>query len=326
MNETTKTIKTPQDEIQKTEKSRSKIQTTRKVQGEIQTTQKAQSENNQNQTAKDDFIMRPTVDVCFAGLMENPKVRKGFCAAILRISPESIRDTELLQTHLQRDYADEKLGILDVRVRLLDGLQINMEMQVKYFEFWDERALFYLCKMFAEQLRAGEPYEKLRKCIHVSILDFIHFPEDTECYRTIGLLNKKTNAVYSDKLELQILELKKLPGEVRTGDDIVNWMRFFKGKSKEEFERMAKTSEYLGEAYEALQKLSADDQKRLEYEAREKALKDYNTQMGSAERRGRREGIHLTKKVLKLQAQGKSEQEIIAECGITAQEVREILA
>lgn len=105
--------------------------------------------------------------------------------------PESIRDTELLQTHLQRDYADEKLGILDVRVRLLDGLQINMEMQVKYFEFWDERALFYLCKMFAEQLRAGEPYEKLRKCIHVSILDFIHFPEDTECYRTIGLLNKK---------------------------------------------------------------------------------------------------------------------------------------
>lgn len=133
---------------------------------------------------------------------------------------------------------------------------------------------------------------------------------------------------------LQILELKKLPGEVRTGDDIVNWMRFFKGKSKEEFERMAKTSEYLGEAYEALQKLSADDQKGLEYEAREKALKDYNTQMGSAERRGEKrgekrgikKGIHLTKRVLSLQAQGKSEQEIIAECGITAEEAREILA
>lgn len=109
--------------------------------------------------------MRPTVDVCFAGLMENSKVRKGFCAAVLRTSPDMIRDTELLQTHLQRDYADEKLGILDVR------------------------ALFYLCKMFAEQLRVGDPYEKLRKCVHVSILDFIHFPEDTECYRTIGLLD-----------------------------------------------------------------------------------------------------------------------------------------
>ena len=29
---------------------------------------------------------------------------------------------------------------------------------------------------------------------------------------------------------------------------------------------MAQTNEYLGEAYEALQRLSADDKKRLEYE------------------------------------------------------------
>lgn len=115
------------------------------------TTQMAQEKPTPDQTARDDFIMRPTVDVCFAGLMENPKVRKGFCAAILRVSPDTIRDTELLKTHLHREYADDKLGILDVRIRLPDGLQINMEMQVKYFEFWDERTLFYLCKMFAEQ-------------------------------------------------------------------------------------------------------------------------------------------------------------------------------
>lgn len=152
------------------------------------------------QTTNDDFIMRPTVDVCFAGLMENPKVRKGFCAAILRVSPDKVKDTELLPTHLQREYAGDKLGILDVRVRLLDGLQINMEMQVKYYEFWDERALFYLCKMFAEQIKTGDSYEKLKKCIHVSILDFTHFPEDTDCYRTIGLVNRKTNALYSDQL------------------------------------------------------------------------------------------------------------------------------
>ncbi len=318
MNETTKTTK-------RTQMTQGAIQTAQIAQGEIQTVQMEPDEMPPHQTAKDDFIMRPTIDVCFAGLMENAKVRKGFCAAILKVLPDTIRDTQLLPTHLHRDYADDKLGILDVRVRLLDGLQINMEMQVKYFEFWDERALFYLCKMFAEQLRIGESYEKLKKCIHVSILDFIHFPNDTECCRTIGLLDKKTKALYSDKLELQILELKKLPEEIRTGEDIVNWMRFFNGKSKEEFERMAKTSEYLGEAYEALQKLSADDIKRLEYEEREKALKDYNTQMGSAERRGIKKGIHLAKQVLSLHVLEKSEQEIAAECGCTVEEVREIL-
>ena len=35
---------------------------------------------------------------------------------------------------------------------------------------------------------------------------------------------------------------------------------------------MSETNKYLGEAHETLEKLSADERKRLEYEAREKAL------------------------------------------------------
>lgn len=68
-----------------------------------------------------DFIMSPTVDVCFAGLMENPVVRKGFCAAVMRIPPDLIGETMLLPTHLRRENAQDKLGILDVVVKLKDG-------------------------------------------------------------------------------------------------------------------------------------------------------------------------------------------------------------
>ena len=77
---------------------------------------------------------------------------------------------------------------------------------------------------------------------------------------------------------------------MQAGEDIVKWMRFFNGKSRKEFEEMAQTDEYMGEAYEALKRLSADDRKRLEYEAREKALRDYNCQINCAEKRGRAEG------------------------------------
>ena len=49
---------------------------------------------------------------------------------------------------------------------------------------------------------------------------------------------------------------------------------------------MAKKDEYIEEAYNELKKLSLDEQKRMEYEARERALHDYTTQMESAERRG----------------------------------------
>lgn len=294
-----------------------------------------------NQTTKKtnpDFIMSPKVDVCFAGLMENPIVRKGFCAAILRVPPETVERTELLPTHLQRNHAGDKLGILDVRVRMMDGTQINMEMQVKAYEFWDERAVFYLSKMFSGQLKSGESYENLKKCIHVSILDFILFPKDKRCYRRISFCDRKTGKLYSDKLEIQILELKKLPKKIKTGEDIVNWMHFFNGKNKEDFKQMSKKSAYLGEAYEALQKLSADDLKRLEYEAREKALKDHNSFLSSAQRsgekigekRGRKigeeKGIQLAKKVFRLHAQGNTEQHIASECHITVEKVRKILA
>ena len=237
-------------------------------------------------SGQDDFIMHPTNDVCFAGLMENPVVRKGFCAAVMRVKPEEIEETRLLPAHLRREYADDKLGILDMRVCLKSGQQINMEMQVKKFDFWNERTLFYLSKMFAEQLK---------KCVQVSILDFILYPDDKRSYRTVHFRDDEDGRIYNDKMELQILELKKLPEELRTGEhqtgeDIVKWMRFFNGKSRKEFEDMAQADIYMGEAYEALKRLSADEKKRLEYEAREKALRDYNCQINCAEKRGRREG------------------------------------
>lgn len=57
-------------------------------------------------------------------------------------------------------------------------------------------------------------------------------------------------------------------------------MRFFNGKKKEDFKEMARADPYIEEAYSELEKLSADERKRLEYEAREKAVRDYNSLMG----------------------------------------------
>ena len=245
---------------------------------------------------KELFIMLPTVDFCFQKLMDNPKVRKGFVAALMKVSPKLIRETKLLPTLLPRESENDKLGILDVRVMLVDGTQLDLEMQVRYFEYWDERAMFYLSKMFVSQMKKGEDYENLKKCIHVSILDFIHFPEDDTCYRTIHLRDDETGKLYSDKLEIQILELKKLPKEVKTGDDIITWMKFFSGKNREEFNRMRGENEYIDEACNELFKLSADDKKRLEYEQREKAIRDYHSQLNSARRQGERECIEIGEK------------------------------
>ena len=96
-------------------------------------------------------------------------------------------------------------------------------------------------------------------------------------------------------------------------------------KTNKDFIMSPKESIFLEEAYETLQRLSADDIKRLEYEAREKALRDHNSFVCSARRQGERNGIELAKKVFKLQAQGKTEEEIASECRMDVEKVREIL-
>ena len=73
---------------------------------------------------------------------------------------------------------------------------------------------------------------------------------------------------------------------------------------------MAKQNEYIEEAVNTLFELSADEKKRLEYEAREKAIRDYNTQMKSAEQRGRTEERELAVKVIELKFEGMSAEQI----------------
>ena len=165
------------------------------------------------------------------------------------------------------------------------------------------------------------------------MLNFIYFPDNEDCYHKINLCNSKTGEVYSDLFELHVLELPKLPqvlvrieqGEKVSGESIIQWMEFFSGKTQEEFEAMAKQNEYMEEAVNTLFELSADEKKRLEYEAREKAIRDYNTQMYSAEQRGMQRGIEITRRILKLKTEGKSSEQIAEKCDLPLEQIKEIM-
>ncbi len=286
--------------------------------------------------------MSPTNDFCFKELMQNPKIRKGFIAGILKKTPEEITETILLPAETRRDYADEKLSILDVKVLLADGTRMDLEMQVAYFGSWDKRVLFYLSKLYTKQIQKGDGYEKLKKCIHVGVLDFIRFPESEECYHKINLCNCKNGEIYTDLLELHILELPKLPkvrakleqDEMISDDEMVlQWMEFFSCKTQEDFETMAKQDEYMEEAVNTLFKLSADEQKRVDYEAREKAIRDdrakldWATKVGLEEglAKGKAEGLAMAGKIVRLKLTGKTLEEISTACDLPLEQVKDFL-
>lgn len=223
----------------------------------------------------DNSILLPIIDICFEGVMDNSKVRQGFIAALLEIDPKKIKKTILLKNKTKRSFADDKYGVLDVKVLLMDGTIINIEMQVKKYNYWDKRILFYMSDALTSQIQSGDEYEKLKKCVHASVLNYIEFPDDDRCYRKIRLCDVDTGEAYTDMFEIHIMELKKLAKDTRTNIPIIRWMKFFNCKTREEFENMKDIDEYIQEAYEELVKFSANKENREEYKAREKVLRDH---------------------------------------------------
>ncbi len=75
--------------------------------------------------------------------------------------------------------------------------------------------------------------------------------------------------------------------------------------------------------------ISADEQKRLEYEEREKALRDRSiliiTGMEEGIKQGKKEGLKLAREILRLYRAGISPEQIAKECGVSVEEVKEIL-
>ncbi len=236
------------------------------------------------------FIMSPKVDFCFKELLTDEDVRRGFIAAVLGVATDTIRRTELLPTHLRKQHQEDKLGILDVRVVLEDGAQIDIEMQVIAYDYWAERSLFYLCKMFADQIHEGEDYQELKKCIHVGILNFTLF-DDKEYYSRFHIWEDVRKILYTDKMEIHVLELPKLKKYQYPETELFRWARFFNAESREEMQMAVQGDKYMEKAYSRLVNLSADEEKRLEYEERQKAIRDYNHMINSGWRTGHAKGL-----------------------------------
>lgn len=219
------------------------------------------------------------------------KARIGFLSAVLKLNPADIVKTTILNTYLQKVHEEDKQGILDVRILMNDNTEIDIEIQLAELKVWADRSLFYLSKMYTEQIKSGESYSVFKKCVSISILDFILFPEVTEFYSCFHIREDTRQSLFTDKMEFHVIELPKLPQELKDEKDaVLLWAKFINSERKEDFEMLATKNIYIQSAYNTLQVISQDEEKRMEYEAREKAIWDYNQGMLEARESGRKEG------------------------------------
>lgn len=141
--------------------------------------------------------------------------------------------------------------------------------------------------MYTDQAKKGGDYSHFKKCICINILNFILFNDYYGFYSCFHIVEDTRHTIYTDKLEFHIIELPKLPEELKeNSSDLLLWAKFFNSEREEDFEMLAKKNKYIASAYKQLQIVSQDKQKRLEYEARQKAILDHNQMMLEAKQSG----------------------------------------
>lgn len=239
-------------------------------------------------------------DIAFKEFFANEEVLKQFIHEVLGIQKEKIRKVKIVSPFLRRSLKREKLGILDILVELNDDTKIDLEMQVEIQKFWHQRNLYYLSKMYTDDVKSGEDYTELRKCITVSILDF-NLTDDPQCHSVYSLRDERGRQ-FSELFEVHIIELKKIPPE---GDPLREWVRLFHAKSEEDLCRLEKESDRMQNAISVLRSMNLYQnwkwlhEYKLKYKrdqhAREAYVRDEGVEIGKeiGRQEGRQEGESL---------------------------------
>lgn len=153
---------------------------------------------------------------------------------VLGIPLEQIRSVRMANPFLRKLFRKQKQGILDVLLILNDNTKIGIEMQVHTQNHWTKRNLYYLGRMYTDELMIGENYGRLHRCISISLLDFKLLP-DTEEYHNIYRLRNREGEELTDLWEIHIIELCK----ELSGGRVDNWIRLFNATSQEEIDQIA---------------------------------------------------------------------------------------
>ncbi|GHU20882.1 hypothetical protein FACS189475_10080 [Betaproteobacteria bacterium] len=124
-------------------------------------------------------LLLPTNDFVFKKIFgENTEVLSDFLQAVLDLPAEEYQGLTVVDPNLEREYIEDKLGVLDVKVHTKSGKVIDVEVQVKSQRSIWKRMAFYTAKMVVEQVKSGDKYQQINRVISILIADFLMIKEN----------------------------------------------------------------------------------------------------------------------------------------------------
>lgn len=243
-------------------------------------------------------------DVFFKYLLGSEKRKSltlSFINGILNRPDDALfTDLDFLDKELTPITDDGKVSVLDIRARMDDGTQVNIEVQVCKDPDMAHRALYYWAKMYGGELRKGQPYSSLMPAISINLMDFNAFRQYGTCHHAYHIRNDETGDMLIEDLEMHFIELEKIRiGDIRKLRKSERWIAYFSRQcSDQEREVLAMSEPAIKEAMKCEMYFTQDEKLRRQYEIQEKARRDYISMMYNIEKsrtegreEGRKEGL-----------------------------------
>ena len=268
----------------------------------------------------------------------------GLLNIILERKADPIRSIEIKNPVDLGDWILDKDTTMDIKAQTDSGEILTIEMQVSHLKNYRCRALFYGGRLVNSSLQSGEPYDKMKKSVVVSIIQNKLFSKEISCHSIFDVREQKTGHRLCDRLEFHFLELGKVDPnkpieEMTQAERLAVYLRYAADENyKDSVQEICASEEGIIMAENLYRKATKEEREaawaecRMMYQHDQASMREDARAEGLAEGRaeglaaGREEGAAQEKREIAKSMKAKGlETAMIAEItGLTPEEVAEL--
>ncbi|GHU76153.1 hypothetical protein AGMMS49992_21320 [Clostridia bacterium] len=236
-------------------------------------------------------------DVLFKKLfVDHPDLLKRLVSVMLFIPFESITELLITNPEIPPEIVGDKFCRIDINM-LVNGMHINLEIQVHDEGDFEKRLMFYWGREFTSALHEGGHYIDLPQTIIISIVAFKMFT-CKEYYSRFHVSEDSRHEWLSDVLDIHICELCKLPDVVTADDKRELWLHLFDATTDEELKKIEELEvPEMTQAIEAYRRVTVSPEFIALQRMRDDARRNEASALHNAEKKGieigRTEGIGI---------------------------------
>ena len=165
-------------------------------------------------------------------------------------------------------------------------------MQLTIFAGLVERIVFYGCELYADQLKKGDDYTNAHPVFSICLVNGILWKDARKVHHAFRLTDAESGRVLPETLEIHTLELGRYnlrESDLKTANMLDCWLYWFLHAHEYEADALLKLlpQQPIRQATQTIVRIAQVTEDKTMYDAREKAIRDYQWAMNSARREGK---------------------------------------